>query len=61
MHPADMLPPPRVMTGHEKPVMARGFVTYKGVCIDLRGGFQTNTVSFSVFTPPGWMQWQATQ
>ena len=38
------------------------FVSYKGVCIDLhRDKTQSVTVSFRVFTPPGWMQWQATQ
>ena len=38
------------------------FVSYKGVCIDLqRANPQSVTVSFRVFTPPGWMQWQATQ
>ena len=37
------------------------FVSYKGVCIDFVPTVQVNTVSLSVFTPPGWMQWQATQ
>ncbi len=40
---------------------AVGIVSYKGVRIDYDFADQPKTVSFRVFTPPGWMQWQATQ
>ena len=62
MHPADIHHSPGIPAGPSGQPVLLGFVSYKGDCIDFfRGWNQVCTVSFSVFTPPGWMQWQATQ